>query len=111
MARRRSRPIPRGPWPSLPLSGADRTGLRRRANPLDPAVSLGKTGLSDGVKTQILRAFGQSPLVKVRLVKEEGEDRREAAARVATAVEAELIGVLGRVAVLYRPPADDRDDG
>lgn len=87
-----------------PLTGRERRGLRARAHHLSPSVEVGLAGLSDDVLREVDRALRAEPLVKVRLPG--GGVRKEMAPRLAEAVGAHLVGLVGRMAILYRPPAE-----
>ncbi|MGH0032922.1 MAG: YhbY family RNA-binding protein [Myxococcota bacterium] len=91
--------------PAPDLTGAQRRTLRRLAHPLRPVVQLGGTGLSDGVLGAIDQALADHELIKLKLLGERDERQalaRDAAARTGSA----LAGMVGRVAILYRPAAD-----
>ncbi len=70
---------------------------------LEATVSVGKAGITDAVIAQISQMLERHELVKVRLT---AEDRKEAAAAIASATKACCVSVVGRAAVLYRPNAD-----
>ena len=88
-----------------PLTGALRRNLRRLAHPLRPVVQLGDAGLSDGVVDAVDRALEDHELIKVKLSGERDE-RKQTAADLAERTRSELAGLVGRVAVLYRPASD-----
>ncbi|HEX2162424.1 MAG TPA: YhbY family RNA-binding protein [Thermoanaerobaculia bacterium] len=84
-----------------PLSGRQRRWLRARAHGLDPVVSIGGKGLTEAVVAEADRALDAHELIKVRLVGD--RDEREAtAAELAERLSAEALGIVGRVAMLYR---------
>jgi RNA-binding protein len=70
---------------------------------LEPIVFLGKASVTDAVVAEVRVALAARELVKVKLLESVGGDRHEIAARVAAAAEAELIQVIGRNFLLYRP--------
>lgn len=87
------------------LGGAERRALRRLAHPLRPVVALGGAGLTDAVVDAVDRALADHELIKLRLVGER-EARRELAEDVASRTQSALAGLVGRVAILYRPSPD-----
>jgi RNA-binding protein len=91
---------------SLPLSGSDRAALRRAGQQLKPWVTIGKAGLTDEVIRATDECLTSNELIKVRLLRECPIERREAAALLAERVEGECPGQIGRVFLLYRPPAE-----
>lgn len=87
------------------LGGAERRELRRLAHPLRPVVALGGAGLTDAVVDAVDRALDDHELIKLRLVGER-EARRVLAEDVAARTRSALAGLVGRVAILYRPAPD-----
>jgi len=87
------------------LTGAARTYLRGRAHGLKPAVHLGKEGLTDGVAASIDASLRAHELVKVRLAAGR-DDRKELASAIEQRLECECVGLVGRMAILYRQHED-----
>jgi RNA-binding protein len=84
------------------LTGKQRRWLRGQAHALKPVVQLGGKGLTDTVVAEVDRSLDAHELIKVRLVGE--RDEREAvAADLADRVEADAVGLTGKIAILYRP--------
>src|SRR5688572_1563562 len=84
------------------LSGRDRRHLRSLAHALDPVVQIGAAGVTPGVLAALDRALADHELVKVRIARERDE-RREIADALAEATRSSVAGLIGHVAVLYRP--------
>ena len=92
----------------MELAGYQRRALRAAAHGLQPLVQVGKDGLAENVLKSVREALAAHELIKVRFV-DEKERRREIAAELADAVDAALAGVVGHVAILYRPhPEEDK---
>lgn len=89
----------------MELAGYQRRALRAAAHDLSPIAQVGKEGLTANVLRSIREALDAHELIKVRFV-DQKEQRRELAAELAEAVEAGLAGVIGHVAILYRPHPD-----
>jgi len=64
---------------------------------------LGKELLSDAFLGHLNALLDQKELVKMRFGELEGKARKELAKAVSEAVGAELVQVVGRTALLYRP--------
>lgn len=90
----------------MELAGYQRRALRAAAHGLQPLVHVGKDGLADNVLESVREALTAHELIKVRFV-DEKERRRELAAELAAAVDAALAGVVGHIAILYRPHPDE----
>jgi RNA-binding protein len=91
--------------PGPALSGADRRHLRRLAHGLDPVVQIGSSGITAGVVAALDRALDDHELVKLRLAAERDE-RSSMAATLASETRSAVAGMVGHVAVLYRPARD-----
>lgn len=88
------------------LTGKERSALRGRAHCEKPVVQIGKGGLDDAVLAAAEEAIAARELIKVRIGRSAPLPTRTAAARLATALGAELLAVTGNVAVLFRKQAD-----
>lgn len=84
------------------LSGKQGRHLKALAHHLEPVVSVGKDGHSDGVIAAVSQALTDHELIKVKLPQVEKAERHEIATAIATGAPAHLVGELGRIAILYR---------
>jgi RNA-binding protein len=89
------------------LTGKQRRYLRSLGHHLSPVVHVGKDGVSEGLLTATDEALEQHELIKVKLGENAGSDRHALAAALAEGAGAELAGVLGRTALLYRARVKD----
>jgi RNA-binding protein len=87
------------------LTGKQRRWLRAQAHGLEPVVHVGGKGLTEGVVAETDRALAAHELIKVRLVGDR-EEREEAAAALAERCGAEALGIVGKVAMLFRRHAE-----
>lgn len=85
------------------LTSKQRAHLRGLGNTLDPIIQLGKGGLGDMVLRQTDEALTARELVKGRVLKNSELEPAEAAEALARATKGELVQVVGRVFLLYRP--------
>ncbi len=84
------------------LTSKQRAFLRGMANTLDPILHAGKGGISDAMKKQADDALTARELIKGRVLETAPASTRETAEEIAAAVNAEVVGVIGRTFVLYR---------
>jgi RNA-binding protein len=84
------------------LNGKQRRHLRSLGHHLEVVIHLGKEGVSPAVTKATNDALEQHELIKVKVLETAPDDRHEMAEALATACKAELAGVLGRTALLYR---------
>lgn len=87
------------------LSSKQRAALSSLANPLKPIVHIGKAGADSGVVEALVKALDDHELVKARFV-DQKEARRELAAAMASEAGADLVRVIGHVAIFYKPSSD-----
>ncbi|HEX7807124.1 MAG TPA: ribosome assembly RNA-binding protein YhbY [Thermoanaerobaculia bacterium] len=91
------------------LTGKQKQYLKGLAHPLSPVVRAGKGGVNEGVIAETKKALDAHELIKVRVDIEDSTDRKDAAKSLANAADAELVGTVGKIAVLYRERAEDPD--
>lgn len=87
------------------LKGFQRTYLRGLAHSLRSAVRVGKEGLTDPVLAAIEDAVTARELIKVAIPGHR-DQRRDLAAAIAGRIGGECVGVVGGVAIFYRPQHD-----
>ena len=87
------------------MNSHTRNYLRKRAHELSPVVMVGKSGLDSRILQALDQALVSHELVKVKFV-DNKESKREIAASMAESNGAELITVIGNVAVIYREHED-----
>ena len=84
------------------ISSKQRSFLRGLANPLEPIFQIGKGGVSENLTQALSDALAARELIKVRVLKNMGEDPRAVAEELAQATEAIVIQVIGQNIILYR---------
>lgn len=89
----------------LQLRSSQRKRLRGLAHPLHPVVQVGRGGLGEALLAAIDQELASHELIKVRLAGER-EERRAQAAAIEERLGCALAGLVGHVAILYRPAAD-----
>jgi len=87
------------------LTSKQRATLSSLANTLNPVVFLGKAGAAEGVHEALDKALTDHELIKLRFVDFKGE-RKELAQELADKAGADLVRVIGHVAIMYRPSPD-----
>ncbi|RLB70977.1 MAG: ribosome assembly RNA-binding protein YhbY [Deltaproteobacteria bacterium] len=90
------------------LQGFQRKYLRGLAHGLKPLVYLGQKGLTDGIISSVDEALELHELVKLKFVDfKEKAQKKELASRIELRTGAELVGIIGNVAIFYRRQPDD----
>ncbi len=86
-----------------PLRPAQIRYLRGLGQRLKPSLHVGHQGVTAGTGPALDELLTHRELVKVRVLPSAELPAREAAAALATASGAALIGIVGHTFVLYRP--------
>ena len=86
----------------MSLSENDTRALRAAAHKLKPIVLIGKAGITEAVLAELNIALDHHELIKIKVPGEDREARRLAIEAVAAQSGAQLVQVIGRIAVLYR---------
>lgn len=87
----------------LKLTEEQKRHLRRLGHQLKPVVRTGNAGLSEPVMIEIEAALDYHELIKVKLVTEDREQRREFAERICHETGATQVQSIGQIVLLYRP--------
>jgi len=76
--------------------------LKQRAHHLKPVVILGAQGLTENVNQEIDVALTAHQLIKIKINAEDREQVKQLAQQISKAHQAELIDIIGHIAVLHR---------
>ena len=85
----------------MELTSKRRAELKVKAHDLDPVAHIGKYGVTPESLAHIDMALTDHQLIKVKFLGFK-ETRRELSEEIAGATSADLIDVIGNVAILYR---------
>lgn len=90
-----------------PLTSSQAKYLRGLAHGLKPVVFVGQKGVTAAVLSSVSEALGVHELIKVKLVefKERGQ-KSSIAAAIEEKTDSALAGLIGNVAIFYRPHPD-----
>jgi RNA-binding protein len=84
------------------LNSRQRAQLRGLANSLTPVFQVGKGGVNEQLIKQTDEVLEARELIKIRALETSPETPREAAEKIAAAVKADVVQVIGGVMVFYR---------
>ncbi|TVR62120.1 MAG: YhbY family RNA-binding protein [Gemmatimonadales bacterium] len=94
------------------LTSKERARLRSQAHPLKPILQVGTDGISRAFARSLDEAFNTRELLKVKVLDTSDLSAKEAAAAVGSEVDGvEVVQVIGRTLVLYRPFPEDEGKG
>ena len=89
------------------LTSKQRAYLTGLANSLDPVVHIGKNGVAPESVEAVEEAFHTRELLKGAVLKTAEEDPAVCASKLAERTRSELVRVIGRKFILYRPFKED----
>jgi RNA-binding protein len=87
------------------LTSKQRGYLSGLAATIQPTVMIGKEGLSEGVVRALQSELNNRELVKLRFIASK-EDKRSYSEQLAQEAGAELVRVIGNVAIFYKMALD-----
>lgn len=88
------------------LNSRQRAQLRGMANSYEPIFQVGKGGLNEQQNKQVGEALEARELIKLCVLETCPVSAREAADTIAEAVGADVVQVIGRKFILYRPASE-----
>lgn len=90
------------------LTGKQKRFLRSEAHHLQPLFQIGKLGLTDAVIAQIEEALEAKELIKVNILQNCGEDKKEIAEKLATRDGLYVVQVIGNILILYKESVENK---
>mgnify|MGYP001103545459 CR=1 FL=1 len=89
------------------MTSKQRAYLKSLASSLDPVFQVGKSSLTPQVTEAIGEAFNTRELIKVAVLKNCMDDPGEIAEMVAQRTHSQVVQVIGKKIVLYKPDKDN----
>jgi len=93
------------------LTPRERSRLKARAHVLEPSVQIGQAGLTDALATEVDKALKARQLIKVKILGDDRDARRDVTGELCKRVDAALVQSVGKVVVLWRPRPEEEDAG
>ena len=91
----------------MTLTSKQRAFLKGLASDLEPVFQIGKGSVTPEVTSAISEAFNTHELIKIAVLKNCLTDVTEVASTVADRTRSNLVQVIGRKFVLYKPFKDE----
>lgn len=88
------------------LTGKQKRYLRAMGNEMVPILQVGKGGITETVVTQTNQTIEARELIKGRVLQNCMEEPKSVAAELADQTGSELVQVIGRNFLLYKPSKD-----
>ncbi len=88
------------------LNSKKRAYLRKIAHDMTPLVRVGKDGFSENIITSICEVIEKRELIKVKILQNAEVDKKELALQLAEKSGCEIVGITGRIIILYKENKD-----
>lgn len=92
----------------MTLRGKQKRFLRSQAHHLQPIFQIGKGGINSVMMVQIEEALEKRELIKVTLLQNTDEIPEEVAGILEETVRCQVVQIIGRVLVLYKPSSKEK---
>ncbi|HGF7586128.1 MULTISPECIES: ribosome assembly RNA-binding protein YhbY [Enterococcus] len=92
----------------MSLRGKQKRFLRSKAHHLQPIFQIGKGGINSAMIVQIEEALEKRELIKISLLQNTDEVAEEAAQVLEKEIDCEIVQIIGRVIVLYKPSTKEK---
>jgi RNA-binding protein len=90
----------------FPLTGSQKTYLRGLGQRLEPALKVGRGGLSPMFFKELQRALNSVELVKLRFLGADRDERAALCTQIADEGRCVCVGAVGHTALFYRQQTD-----
>ena len=90
------------------LNNKQKKFLRSQAHHLNPIFQIGKGGVNDQLIKHIEEAIEVRELMKISVLNNCVEDKHEIAQEISERSGSEMVQVIGKVIVLYKPSKDHK---
>lgn len=91
------------------LRGKEKRYLRSQAHHMQAIFQIGKNGVNQALLAQIDAALEKRELFKISLLQNTDETPEEAATIIAEATGAEIVQIIGKIIVVYRPSTKEKN--
>jgi RNA-binding protein len=93
----------------FPLSGAQKSFLRSQGQTLEPALKIGKDGLTPAFFAELQKSLRAHELVKLRFVGTERDARATFCTQIADEGRCLFISAVGHTALFYRQNPEPKE--
>jgi len=89
------------------LRGFQKQYLKGLAHHLKPSVQIGKEGITEGVIRAVDEALLRHELIKIKFIEIKDKKQKETlCSKIGIRTHSESVGMIGHLAILYRPQVD-----
>lgn len=97
------------PMYEFPLTGAQKSRLRGLGQTLEPALKLGRGGLTPAFFTELQKLLRAHELVKLRFLGAERDERAALCEQIADEGRCVCVGAVGHTALFYRQNPEPKE--
>ena len=91
------------------LTSKQRAFLRGMANGMDAIFQVGKNGVTPELRDTVFNALEARELIKIHVLKNCMDDPKSIAAVLGERTRSQVVQVIGRMIVLYRPAKEEKN--
>lgn len=91
------------------MTSKQRSYLKGLAMTIDPIFQIGKSSLTPEITQAVDEALEARELIKVHVLKNCADDGKELAAMLAERTRSQVVQVIGKMIVLYRPAKEEKN--
>ena len=91
------------------MTSKQRAYLKGLAMNMTPILQIGKSSLTPEVTQSAAEALEARELIKIHILKNCADDGKELAAMLAERTHSQVVEVIGKMIVLYKPAKEEKD--
>lgn len=91
------------------MTSKQRAYLKGLAMTMDPILQIGKSSLTPELTQSVSEALEARELIKIHVLKNCADDGKELAAVLAERTRSQVVQVIGKMIVLYKPAKEEKD--
>jgi len=91
------------------MTSKQRAYLKGLAMNITPVLQIGKSGLTPEFTQSVSEALEARELIKIHVLKNGADDGREIAAMLSERTRSQVVQVIGRMIVLYKPAKEEKN--
>ena len=91
------------------MTSKQRAYLKSLAMTMDPILQIGKSSLTPELTQSVSEALEARELIKIHVLKNCADDGKELAAILSERTHSQVVQVIGKMIVLYKPAKEEKD--
>lgn len=92
----------------MTLTSKQVSQLKKEAHHLNPLFQIGKNGINDKFITQIDNLLEKRELIKISVLQNAEEDKKDLADQISMQTNSEIVTVIGNTIILYRESINNK---